>query len=88
MMGEEYSTRESRRIKMALRTARLTTIKMLAGYDFSFQPSLECTRVLVLAHWSSSSGASACTSSDRPAPARAIWPAPTARYSAVKLRRS
>ena len=49
LLGEEYSTRESRRIKMALQTARLTTIKTLAGYDFSFQPSLERHRVLALA---------------------------------------
>ena len=49
LLGEEYSTRESRRIKMALQTARLTTIKTLAGYDFSFQPSLERNRVLALA---------------------------------------
>jgi hypothetical protein len=41
LLGEEYSTRESRRIKMALQTARLTTIKTISGYDFSFQPSLD-----------------------------------------------
>jgi IstB-like ATP binding protein len=40
LLGEELTTRQSRRIKMALQTARLTTIKTLAGYDFSFQPSL------------------------------------------------
>jgi hypothetical protein len=39
LLGEEYTTRESRRIKMALQTARLTSVKTLAGYDFSFQPS-------------------------------------------------
>jgi DNA replication protein DnaC len=49
LLGEEYSTRESRRIKMALQTARLTTIKTLAGYDFSFQPTLDRSRVLALA---------------------------------------
>ena len=41
--------RETRRIKMSLVTARLTTIKTLAGYDFSFQPSLERSRVLAIA---------------------------------------
>jgi DNA replication protein DnaC len=49
LLGEEYSTRESRRIKMALQTARLTTIKTLSGYDFSFQPTLDRSRVLALA---------------------------------------
>lgn len=49
LLGEEYSTRESRRIKMALQTARLSVTKTLAGYDFSFQPSLERGRVMALA---------------------------------------
>jgi DNA replication protein DnaC len=49
LLGEEYSTRESRSIKMALRTARLTTIKTISGYDFSFQPSLDKNRILALA---------------------------------------
>lgn len=49
LLGEEYSTRESRRIKMALQTARLTTVKTLSGYDFSFQPSLDRNRILALA---------------------------------------
>jgi DNA replication protein DnaC len=49
LLGEEYTIRESRRIKMALQTARLTTVKSLSGYDFSFQPSLDRNRVLALA---------------------------------------
>lgn len=49
LLGEEYSTRESRRIKMALQTARLSTVKTISGYDFSFQPSLDRNRVLALA---------------------------------------
>ena len=49
LLGEELTTRESRRIKMALQTARLTTVKTLAGYDFSFQPGLDRERVLALA---------------------------------------
>ncbi len=49
LLGEEYTTRESRRIKMALQTARLPTVKTLSGYDFSFQPSLDRDRVLALA---------------------------------------
>jgi len=34
---------------MALQTARITTIKTIAGYDFSFQPTLDRSRVLALA---------------------------------------
>lgn len=49
LLGEEYTTRESRRIKMALQTARLTTVKSLSGYDFSFQPGLGRHRVMALA---------------------------------------
>lgn len=49
LLGEEYSTRESRRIKVALQTARLTTVKTLSGFDFSFQPSLDRQRVMALA---------------------------------------
>jgi DNA replication protein DnaC len=49
LLGEELTTRETRRVKMSLMTARLTTIKALASYDFSFQPSLDRNRVLALA---------------------------------------
>jgi DNA replication protein DnaC len=49
LLGEELTTRQSRRIKMALQTARLTSIKTLAGYDFSFQPSLDRQQILALA---------------------------------------
>ncbi|THJ45334.1 AAA family ATPase [Burkholderia sp. LS-044] len=49
LLGEEFTTRETRRIQMALQTARLGTIKTLAGYDFSFQPSLDRDRIMTLA---------------------------------------
>lgn len=49
LLGEEFTTRETRRIKMALQTARLSTIKTIAGYDFSFQPGLDRHRILALA---------------------------------------
>lgn len=49
LLGEELTTRQSRRIKMALQTARLTTIKTLSSYDFSFQPSLDRQQILALA---------------------------------------
>ena len=50
LLGEELTTRQSRRIKMALQTARLSTIKTLSAYDFSFQPSLDRNRIAVLRH--------------------------------------
>ncbi|PTD18423.1 IS21-like element helper ATPase IstB [Sphingomonas fennica] len=49
LLGEELSLRENRRIKAALRMARLPVVKTLAGYDFSFQPSLDRNRILALA---------------------------------------
>lgn len=49
LLQEELSTRESRRIKMGLMTARLTQIKTLQSFEFSFQPSLDRNQVLTLA---------------------------------------
>lgn len=49
LLAEELSLRENRRVKAALRMARLPVIKTLAGYDFSFQPSLDRNRVMALA---------------------------------------
>jgi DNA replication protein DnaC len=49
LLSEELSLRENRRIKAALRMARLPIIKTLDGYDFSFQPSLDRNRILALA---------------------------------------
>jgi DNA replication protein DnaC len=49
LLAEEFETRESRRVKMGLMTARLTRLKTLQDYDFSFQPSLERDRILALA---------------------------------------
>jgi DNA replication protein DnaC len=49
LLGEEFTTRETRRIRMALQMARLGTIKTLAGYDFSFQPSIDRDRIMALA---------------------------------------
>ena len=37
LLAEELTVRESRRIKTALVMARLTAVKTLAGFDFSFQ---------------------------------------------------
>jgi DNA replication protein DnaC len=49
LLVEELTIRENRRIKTALVMARLNTIKTLAGFDFSFQPSLDRNRILALA---------------------------------------
>jgi DNA replication protein DnaC len=49
LLAEERHLRENRRIKMALITARLTTLKTLESFDFSFQPSLDRNRILSLA---------------------------------------
>ena len=49
LLAEELTIREGRRIKAALQMARLTPVKTLAGFDFSFQPSLDRNRILALA---------------------------------------
>jgi len=49
LLGEEHATRETRRVKSSLMTARPARIKTLEGFDFSFQPSLEKNRILALA---------------------------------------
>jgi len=52
LLAEEYSSREGRRIGMALNTSRLMPIKTLESFDFSFQPSLDRNRVMALAQLS------------------------------------
>ena len=49
LLAEELTLRENRRIKIALMMARLSAIKTLAGFDFSFQPSLDKNRIMALA---------------------------------------
>jgi len=49
LLAEEHATRESRRVAVALKTARLAPPKTLEGFDFSFQPSLDRGRILALA---------------------------------------
>jgi DNA replication protein DnaC len=38
LLTEELTTRENRRVRMAVQMARLSAIKTLAGFDFAFQP--------------------------------------------------
>jgi len=47
LLVEELSLRENR--QAALHMARLPVVKTLAGFDFSFQPSLDRNRVMALA---------------------------------------
>lgn len=49
LLAEEGNSRESRRIKSQLMTSRLTQVKTLESFDFSFQPSLDRNRILTLA---------------------------------------
>ncbi len=49
LLGEELSLREGRRVKTALKMGRLLSIKTLAGFDFSFQPSLDRNRIMAVA---------------------------------------
>jgi len=49
LLAEELTPREGRRVKAALQMARLTSVKTLSGFDFSFQPSLDRNRILALA---------------------------------------
>src|SRR4030081_943935 len=49
LLAEELTLRENRRVKMSLVMARLSAIKTLAGFDFSFQPSLDKSRIMALA---------------------------------------
>ena len=49
LLGEELTIRESRRITVAMATARLTPPKTLEGFDFTFQPSLDRGRIMALA---------------------------------------
>lgn len=49
LLAEEHVWRETRRIRTALVMARLSTMKTLAGFDFTFQPSLDRDRIFALA---------------------------------------
>lgn len=49
LLTEELTIRESRRIGVAMATARLAPPKTLEGFDFSFQPSLDRGRIMALA---------------------------------------
>lgn len=52
LLGEEQAAREGRRLRTASLTARLTRLKTLDGFDFTFQPSLDRNRIMTLAELS------------------------------------
>lgn len=49
LLSEEFTSREDRRIGVALTTARLSPPKTLESFDFTFQPSLDRNRITALA---------------------------------------
>ena len=49
LLVEELTLRDNRRVKTSLMMARLSAIKTLQGFDFTFQPSLDRNRILALA---------------------------------------
>jgi DNA replication protein DnaC len=83
LLAEEFTPRQNRRIKAALVMARLSTIKTLAGFDFSLQPSLDKNRIMALAELKFIDASRSCTWSGLPAPAKVT----SARPSASKLSR-
>ena len=52
LLSEEYTRREARRFRAQMLTSRLTRVKTLESFDFSFQPSLDRNRILTLAELS------------------------------------
>ena len=80
LFAEELTLRENRRVKMALRMAKLSIIKTPAGFDFSFQPSLDRNRVLALAQLDFIDGNEVSTCSAHPARARVTSRLVNARY--------
>lgn len=52
LLSEEYTQREARRFRAQLLTSRLTRVKTLESFDFSFQPGLDRNRILTLAELS------------------------------------
>ncbi len=49
LLGEDCALRETRRIDIALRTAKLLPVKTVESFDFAFQPSLDRERIAALA---------------------------------------
>ena len=69
LLTEELSLRENRRIKAALRMARLPIVKTLGGFDFCSSPRSTATGIMAIAGLTSSTGPRPSTCSGRPAPA-------------------
>ena len=48
LLSEDCALRETRRIDIALRTAKLLPVKTVESFDFAFQPSLDRERIAAL----------------------------------------
>ena len=64
LLAEEHANRETRRIAVALKTARLNPPKTLEGFDFSFHPPSTAT---------ASSRSRSSTSSPAPRSSPPVW---------------
>jgi DNA replication protein DnaC len=49
LLSQEYAARETRRIGVSLKTARLTPPETPESFDFTFQPTLDRDRIMALA---------------------------------------
>ena len=78
LLGEEYTRRETRRVRAQLMTSRLTRVKTLESFDFSFQPSLDRNRILTLAELSFIDRCQTVHLLGPPNSARATSPSPSA----------
>ena len=77
LLAEEYTRRETRRIRAQLLTSRLTRVKTLESFDFSFQPSLDRNRILTLAELSFIERRQTVHLLGRPGSVRATSPSPS-----------
>ncbi len=77
VLDAQISLRNNRRLEAAMRSSRLPAVKTLAGFDFSFQPSLKREQIDSLATLASSSARRTSSSSAHPAWARRTWRSPS-----------
>jgi DNA replication protein DnaC len=78
LLSEEHATRETRRIGVALKTARLMPPKTLESFDFTFQPSLDRNRIMALAQLDFVARAEVVHFLGPPGTGKAISPPPSA----------
>ncbi|MBB4860975.1 DNA replication protein DnaC [Novosphingobium chloroacetimidivorans] len=51
LLAHEHGNRESRRFSVGIKTSRLVPMKLIEGFDCSFQPSLDRSQILALAQF-------------------------------------